>query len=91
MKMTLTLIAGLTATTALAADLAVPLTYEVFETSVAHTDLETCPKNLPQTETFCRATLYHDEIHVFAFSENGDSPMVGFNSYPLEEIALHLK
>lgn len=91
MKMTLTLIAGLTATAALANDPAVPLTYDVFEASVPHADLDTCPENLPQTETFCRATLHHDEIHVFAFSENGDSPMVGFTSYPLEAIASHLK
>ena len=62
---------------------ATPLLYEQFENSVAHVDLETCPAPLPVADTFCRATLKHEEVHVFAFSENGDSPMVGFASFEL--------
>ncbi|MEP4035890.1 hypothetical protein [Pseudophaeobacter sp.] len=61
-----------------------PFTYETFETAVPHIDLEACPAALPQVDSFCRATVHHEEIHVFAFSYEGDSPMVGFASYSAE-------
>ncbi|EBA16201.1 hypothetical protein RSK20926_20785 [Roseobacter sp. SK209-2-6] len=61
-----------------------PLTYEQFEAAVPHIDLETCPAALPQTESFCRASIHHEEIHVFAFSLEGESPMIGFASYSAE-------
>lgn len=63
------------------ADESKPLTYEMFEAAVPHIDLETCPADLAQQDTFCRASIHHEEIHVFAFSLEGDSPMVGFKSY----------
>lgn len=61
-----------------------PFTYETFEAAVPHLDLETCPKSLPQVDSFCRAAIRNEEIHVFAFSLNGDSPMVGFASFSAE-------
>ncbi len=63
------------------------LTYRQFEAAVPHLDLETCPSSLPQENTFCRATLQHDEIHVFVFSEDGDSPLIGFSSFPSNGLA----
>ena len=77
---------ALIATQALADSAAQPLTYEQFEASVPHMDLEACPDTLAQPDTFCRATLQHEEIHVFVFSENDDSPMVGFASFSAEGI-----
>ena len=91
MKTALTLLTILSATSTLAAETSTPLTYEVFEAAVSHSDLEECPDNLRQAGTFCRATLHHDEIHVFAFSEEGDSRLVGFASYALESFAARLK
>ncbi len=67
-----------------------PLTYDVFETAIPHVDLEKCPAELPQSDSFCRATLKHDEIHVFAFSENGDNAMVGFATFPFAPLASQL-
>ena len=78
------------ASTAVADQAPVPMNYELFETAVAHTDLETCPLNLSQSGVFCRATLHHDEVHVFAFSEEGDQALVGFASYPFEDVAAEL-
>ena len=66
---------------------ALPLTYEIFEAAVPHLDLDECPVTLPQLDSFCRATVLHNEIHIFAFSTEGDSPMIGFNSHAAENLA----
>ncbi|WP_113912743.1 hypothetical protein [Roseovarius dicentrarchi] len=73
------------------ADTAAPLTYEQFEAAVPHSDLETCPEALAQDNVFCRATLRHEEIHVFAFSEDGDQVFVGFKTYPADGLGALLK
>lgn len=65
---------------------AAPLTYDIFEASIPHMDLETCPIALQTENVFCRATLHHEELHVFVFSFDGDSPMVGFQTFPAEGI-----
>ncbi|WP_264213310.1 hypothetical protein [Leisingera thetidis] len=85
------LIACLFAAPAFAADIPLPLTYQLFETAVAHTDLDSCPGDLAQDGVFCRATLRHDELHVFAFSRDGENPLVGFASYSFDDLAAHLK
>lgn len=79
------------ATAVLAEPTPMPLTYAQFEAAVVHVDLESCPEQLRQAGTFCRATLNHDEIHVFAFSKEGDSPMTGFTSYPADTLGALLK
>ena len=38
-----------------------------------------------------RSSLTDDEIHVFAFDENGDVPIVGFASFPAEGLDALLK
>ncbi len=63
-----------------------PLTYEMFEAAVPHLDLETCPAALAAENSFCRATLNHEEFHVFAFSHDGDQPMLGMRTYPAEGV-----
>ncbi|UWQ89341.1 hypothetical protein K3727_10885 [Rhodobacteraceae bacterium M382] len=68
-----------------------PLTYDVFETAVPHVNLDQCPKELPQEQSFCRATLNHDEIHVFAFDQEGENPMIGFATYPFGPLATQLR
>ncbi|MFX0544646.1 hypothetical protein ACEWPL_003785 [Roseovarius sp. S1116L3] len=63
------------------------LTYDQFELAVPHMDLATCPPSMEQEDSFCRATLRHDEIHVFAFRNEGDQPMTGFKSFPAEGLS----
>ncbi|WP_300030793.1 hypothetical protein [uncultured Roseobacter sp.] len=63
-----------------------PLTYAVFEASVPHVDLETCPEGMAGEDIFCRATLAHEELHIFAFATDGDSPLVGFASFDAERL-----
>jgi hypothetical protein len=61
------------------------LTYEEFETAVAHSDLETCPAEMQTQEaSFCRVTLKDEELHVFQFSEDADQPLLAVRSYPAE-------
>lgn len=79
--------ACLLASSALADQTPLPMEYELFETAVPHVDLVECPVALQNPGTFCRATVHHDEIHVFAFGEDGDQPLVGFKSYPFEKTA----
>ncbi|WP_319826458.1 hypothetical protein [Thalassovita sp.] len=84
---------------ALAATLATPaladeplaLTYEMFEASVLHADIEECPTELASEGRFCRATLYADAIHIFVFSEDGDQPLVDFLSYEGSDLHTILK
>lgn len=70
---------------------ALPFTYETFEAAVPHIDLENCPPALPQVDSFCRASIRNEDIHVFAFSLQGDSPMVGFASFSAEGLETLLK
>lgn len=63
-----------------------PLSYEQFEASVPHIDLENCPESLAQEDTFCRASILHEQVHVFVFSLQGESPLVGFASFDVDGI-----
>ncbi len=76
---------------ALAEPAGFPFTYEMFEHSVSHLDLEACPDSLPQKDTFCRAAIQNEQFHVFAFSYEGDSPMVGFATFEAEGLDTLLK
>jgi len=46
-----------------------PLTYEVFEFSVPHTDMEECPDAMESEGSFCRLALVAEVATIFAFSE----------------------
>lgn len=75
---------------ALAAD-PMQLTYEEFEASVLHSDLENCPADLANEDWFCRLTLHNDELHVFAFSYRGKNPLMAFKTYSSEHLGEALK
>ena len=46
-----------------------PLSYEVFEYSVPHTDMEECPAAMESEGTFCRVAVVAEVATIFAFSE----------------------
>ena len=60
------------------------MTYEVFELSVPHVDLSACPAPLAAPDRFCRLTAHNEALNVFAFSEDGDQPLVAFQSWSAE-------
>lgn len=74
------------ATPTLAGELALPLSYAMFEASVPHVDLAECPTALAAEGRFCRATLQHDAVNVFVFSEDGDQPLIAFQSWPADTL-----
>ncbi|MCI2393502.1 hypothetical protein [Aliiroseovarius sediminis] len=78
--------AALFPVTATAEQTPAQLTYEQFEAAVPHIDLENCPDSLAQENAFCRASILHEQIHVFVFSYDGDSPMVGFATFEADGI-----
>jgi hypothetical protein len=61
-----------------------PLTYEMFETAIAHVDLESCPAEFNSEIVFCRMTLNEDQAHVFVFPYDGDQKLLAIKSYGLE-------
>ena len=62
------------------------MTYEIFEATVEHGDMPECPKALAAEGRFCRVVLQNDMLHVFAFAEDGDQPMVAVMEYPLDAV-----
>ncbi len=54
-------------------------------------DLEDCPGDLSSPGVFCRMTVANETVHVFAFSEEGDLPLVGFKSYEEDDYQIVLK
>ncbi len=61
-------------------------TYQMFETAVMHVNLEECPGELAGEGRFCRMTMHNDAFHVFAFSEDGEQPMIGLQTWYEDEI-----
>ena len=59
-------------------------TYEAFEHSVDHADLETCPEGINDDAFFCRVTLAAEAAHVFVFSYDGDQPLTEIRSFSLD-------
>ncbi|WP_296763602.1 hypothetical protein [Sediminimonas sp.] len=76
-----------------AADTTDPLvmTYEVFEESVPHIDLATCPGEMAGDDWFCRAVTHNDAFHVFAFLYEDGSPAVAYRAYSVEGLTGILK
>lgn len=70
---------------------ALPLSYEAFEVSIPHFGLEDCPSSMNVDNGFCRATFHSEEVHIFAFSYDGDSPLIGFKSFSAESLGTLLK
>lgn len=67
------------------------LTYQMFETAVQHVNLLDCPGDLAGEGRFCRMTMHNDAFHVFAFTEEGDQPMVGLKTWYEDEIEMEFK
>ena len=84
-------LATLPALPAIAAESAMPLPYEAFEFAVPHVDLETCPDGVTDVAAFCRATIANDEIHVFAFSDEGENHLVALRSFPVDGLPAALE
>ena len=61
------------------------LTYEVFEATIEHVDLEGCPEQFDPDVVFCRMTLASDMAHVFAFGFEGAQPLMAVKSYELTD------
>lgn len=60
------------------------LSYEVFEASITHADMETCPVEFDSDAVFCRLTLANDGAHVFVFSYDGEQPLLAVKHYELD-------
>ena len=76
---------------ALADDQPLTLTYEIFEVSIPHSDLENCPASLNVKDAFCRLVMHADQFHVYVFAEAGDQPLVAFKTFEEEDVNLTLK
>lgn len=61
------------------------MTYEVFEHSIEHADLATCPAEFDDETQFCRMTLADDRLHVFVFGIDGDQTLLAVKSYDLDD------
>lgn len=61
------------------------MTYELFETAIAHVDVEACPAEFDPEAVFCCMTLANDAAHVFVFAIAGDQPLLAVKSYPLDD------
>lgn len=59
------------------------MTYEVFEQTVEHADLASCPEEFDRDAQFCRMTLADGMAHVFVFDMAGEQAMAAIKSYDL--------
>ncbi len=64
-----------------------PFTYELFEATVVHMDLDDCPPEMATEETFCRLVAANDDLVVFQFSFDGDLPLVAVRHFPAAGVA----
>lgn len=62
------------------------MTYEIFEGTVPHVDLSDCPIPLLGEDRFCRLGIAGENVTVFAFSTEGDQPMIAVRSWPADTI-----
>lgn len=75
---------------------ALPLTYAIFEASIPHIDLAACPEGLAldaiaRDDVFCRAVVHDDAFHVYVFALDGNSPAIGYQSYPVDGVEALMK
>lgn len=64
------------------------MTYEVFETSVPHSDLESCPEEFDSILNFCRLTMTDNQLNVFVFSFKGTQVLQAIKHYEIGEDGL---
>jgi hypothetical protein len=66
-------------------------TYEQFETSVNHIDLDKCPTEVTAKDVFCRTTILHDGVHVYVFERGGNQAFVQMLTYDEGNYAVAFK
>ena len=49
-----------------------PLTYETFEFSVPHSDMDECPASMGLKKAFCRVAIVAEVATVFAFDQESN-------------------
>lgn len=64
------------------------LTYEMFEASVPHADLSTCPTSLAGDDRFCRLTLSDGYLTVWAFRNEGRQELLAMLTHDTEDEGL---
>lgn len=65
------------------ADVTGGLSYAVFEASVEHAVLTTCPPEFDGGTYFCRLTIAADAAHVFVFAYEGEQLLRAVKTYEL--------
>ncbi|MEM7177862.1 MAG: hypothetical protein AAF503_09160 [Pseudomonadota bacterium] len=78
-------LALVTATSAFAADTR-PMTYAEFLVTVHTRSPAACPEAMLKPGVFCEVAMGPHGIRVFAFSHEGEKPMVAFASYDLAQL-----
>lgn len=64
--------------------------YNDFEVSVNHIDLEECPDGLADGDVFCRVTMMNDAMHVYVFENEGERLFVSVHTFYEDEFNLEL-
>lgn len=67
------------------------LTYEVFESAVAHLDIDHCPDKSFKDQAFCRVVVGGNQAHVFYFSSNDGQCLLKVESFNDDELDLKFK
>lgn len=68
-----------------------PLAYPAFEFAVPHLDLDECPARMARENTFCRASVANDALHVFQFAAEDGQCLVTVESFYEEDFNLSVE
>lgn len=66
---------------AMAASQECAMTYETFELSVPHIDMEECPEIAVRESAFCRLSVGGEQAHLFYFDAEGDQCLLKVTSF----------
>ena len=84
-------LAGALPLAAIAADApSCSLSYDVYEVSVPHTDMEACPTAISAEGAYCRVSVVAEVATIFVFSEEDDC-LIKAESFFEDEFALTFK
>jgi hypothetical protein len=64
------------------------MTYETFESAIAHLDAEKCPDASDGDKVFCRISVGGDRAHVFYFSDEGAQCLLKVESFDDDEVEI---
>ncbi|MGI9413061.1 MAG: hypothetical protein ACR2PM_05295 [Hyphomicrobiales bacterium] len=68
-----------------------PMTYETFESAVAHIDLDECPDAVMRERSFCRVSAGGEKLHLFYFDNDGEQCLLKVESFEEDAFSLTLK